>query len=304
MTGDVAVSSFSLRQQLGPIRLGYRDADGNDAEFTLPMPQLIELEEFPALVREHCGVDLIEICQIQFADPTDARIHAVRSALETAAVGLLTVPIDVGNLADHSADVRRGSEEAITGWFDISAQLGSRFVRINAGSPFQSQIDLSHVIESVDRLADAAAERGLGLLVENHGGPSSDPDVLIGLLEAIGGDRLGLLLDTGNFEPLISYASAAFTGQQTNSDDVDFAPVYERIERLAPYARVVHAKAHEFRGDTHHPVDLERALGLVKAAGFDGPITVEYEGNEGDPWKQTARTVQLVRRVFERLPVA
>jgi len=294
------VSSFSLRQQLGPIRLGYRDAEGNDAEFVLPMPQLIELEEFPGLAREQFGVELIEICQIQFAEPTDARIAAVRAALDAAGVGLLTVPIDVGNLADPSADVRRDSEAAILGWFDISARLGSRFVRINAGSPFQPQIDLAKVIESFDRLADGAAERGLGLLVENHGGPSSDPEVLLELLEAIGDERLGLLLDTGNFEPLIGYASAAFTGQQVPAEQVDFAPVYERVERLAPYARVMHAKAHEFRGEAHHPVDLERALRTVAAAGFDGPVTVEYEGNEGDPWAQTARTVDLVREVFAR----
>lgn len=300
MSGEVAVSSFSLRQQLGPIRLGYRDTDGNDAEFVLPMPQLIELEEFPALVVEHTGADLIEICQIQFAEPSEQRTTAVRNALDEAGVGLLTVPIDVGNLADPSADVRRESASAIVEWFDISARLGSRFVRINAGSPSQPEIDLAQVIEGVDFLADAAAERGLGLLIENHGGPSSDPDVLIELLDSIGSDRLGLLLDTGNFEPLISYASAAFTGLHIPAEEFDFASVYERVERLAPYARVVHAKAHEFRGDAHHPVDLERALGLVKATGFDGPITVEYEGNEGDPWQQTARTVQLVRRVFER----
>jgi sugar phosphate isomerase/epimerase len=300
MSGEIAVSSFSLRQQLGPIRLDYRDAQGNDAAFVLPMPQLIALEEFPALVRERCGVDLIEICQIQFADASDARIHSVREALDAAGVGLLTVPIDVGNLADPSAGVRRESERAILEWFDISARLGSRFVRINAGSPFQPEIELAPVVESFDRLADAAAERGLGLLVENHGGPSSDPDVLLELLEAVGAARLGLLLDTGNFEPLISYASAAFTGQQVPAEEFDFTPVYERVERLAPFARVVHAKAHEFLGDAHHPVDLERALGLIEAAGFDGPITVEYEGNEGDPWQQTARTVQLVRDVFEK----
>lgn len=299
MSGEVAVSSFSLRQQLGPIRLGYRDAEGNDAEFVLPMPQLIELEEFPALVRERCGVDLIEICQIQFADASDARIASVRAALDAAGVGLLTVPIDVGNLADPSAEVRRDSETAIIEWFDIAAKLGLRYVRVNAGSPLEPRIELAHVVESFDRLADCAAERALGLLVENHGGPSSEPDLLLELIADVGTDRLGLLLDTGNFEPLISYASAAFTGQKASTEGLDFTPVYERVARLAPYAQVVHAKAHEFQGDAHHPVDLGRALGLVKAAGFDGPVTVEYEGNEGDPWQQTARTVQLVREVFQ-----
>ncbi len=300
MSGEVAVSSFSLRQQLGPIRLGYRDAEGNDTEFVLPMPQLIELEDFPALARERCAVDLVEICQIQFADASDSRVASVRAALDAAGVGLLTLPIDVGNLADPSAEVRRESEAAILEWFDIAAKLGSRYVRINAGSPLEPEIEMAHVVASFDLLADCAAERALGLLVENHGGPSSEPEVLLELIETIGTDRLGLLLDTGNFEPLISYASAAFTGQKWPAEGLDFTPVYERVEQLAPYAQVVHAKAHEFRRDAHHPVDLGRALGLVKAAGFDGPITVEYEGNEGDPWQQTARTVQLVRDVFGR----
>jgi sugar phosphate isomerase/epimerase len=298
VSGSIALSSFSLRQQLGPIRLGYRDEQGNDAEYVLPMPSVITLEEFPALAREHCGVDLIEICQIQFADASDDRVDAIRQALDEAGVGLLTIPIDVGNLADPSPERRRASEEANLAWFDIAARLGSRFVRINAGSPFQAEIDLADVVESFDRLADAAAARGLGLLVENHGGPSSDPAVLLELLETIGSDRLGLLLDTGNFEPLISYASSAFAGERMPADELDFTPVYERVELLAPHAQVVHAKAHEFRGESHYPVDLERALRLVRAAGFAGPVTVEYEGSEGDPWEQSARTVQLVRDIF------
>jgi len=95
----------------------------------------------------------------------------------------------------------------------------------------------------------------------------------------------------------MSARMAAWRGEAPKS--VDPTPVYASIARIAPYAGLVHAKTHEF-DERGRPIDLDvvRALRIVRDTGYDGPISLEYEGNEGDPWEQTMRTQALVEEAF------
>lgn len=109
---------------------------------------------------------------------------------------------------------------------------------------------------------------------------------------------VGLLLDIGNFEMLLSVAMATFLGTELPSE-VDVTSIYAAVARLAPYAALVHAKTHGFDADGR-PVylDVARALRIVRDAGYRGPISLEYESNQGDPWENTTRTRALVEQVF------
>ncbi|HEU5100102.1 MAG TPA: hypothetical protein VFU22_13835, partial [Roseiflexaceae bacterium] len=60
-----------------------------------------------------------------------------------------------------------------------------------------------------------------------------------------------------------------------------------------------HTKTHGFDADGRPMyLNVARALQVVRDAGFHGPISLEYEGNEGDPWENTTRTLALVEQVF------
>ena len=55
-------------------------------------------------------------------------------------------------------------------------------------------------------------------------------------------------------------------------------------------------KAHEVRDDgTVGHIDLPKSLAILAAHGYDGPLTVEYEGNGGDPWAKSARVLEIAR---------
>ena len=71
------------------------------------------------------------------------------------------------------------------------------------------------------------------------------------------------------------------------------------LARIAPYAHFVHAKTHGFdaNGRPVH-LDVVRALRVVRDTGYAGPISLEYEGNDGDPWENTRRTLALVEQAF------
>lgn len=296
----IAVSSFSLLRVLGPLRLEVRDDDGTPQVLSIPLPQDHTLEQFIALARERLGVDAVELCQIQL-DPADrARMARIRSALTDNNVRLLTMPIDVGNLAGATPDHRADDVRRIIEWIDVAADLGATYVRVNTGNPGSAGAldDRVALVAALQLLSDHASSAGLRLLIENHGGLSSDPEYLLAVREAVGRDRVGILLDLGNFEPLVGISQARFAGQAPDDSGLDTGPAYDAIARLAPEATLVHAKAFDARSDGTPLLDVDRALDIVAASGYAGPITVEWEGVHGDPWQQTASVVDAVRERF------
>lgn len=292
----IAVSSFSLRSVLGPLRLDYRDAEGRPQVFEVPYPASIGFGDFARRVRDDLGVTAVELCQIQLGALTVEEAHVLRRELDDAGVTVLTMPIDIGDLAGAEDAERERDLAATERWMDLASILGCTFVRANAGSPFATAAPVMDVlVDSFTRLADAAEARGLQLLVENHGGSSSDPAFLLALRDRVGADRLGILLDLGNFEPALGLQRAAMTGAHVD-DEPDFTPLYEGVARLAPVARLVHAKAYGFDGDgAGRPLDTARTLRIVRDAGYAGPISIEWEGESDQPWADTARVLQLVR---------
>ncbi|MFM6854682.1 MAG: sugar phosphate isomerase/epimerase family protein [Sphingopyxis sp.] len=299
----LAISSFSLHSVLGPLRLERRGDDGAILPLSFDFPREHSLDEFGALVVQRVGARAVELCQIQFDGDTPDRIAQLRAAMDDAGITVLTVPIDSGNLASGNAAWLADDEARIIRWFDIAGQLGAQYVRVNAGSPGYAMAADARpmLVQSLMRLGDAANARGLQLLVENHGGTSSDPDFMLGLLDDVGHDRLGLLLDLGNFEPLVTLSHGRFADPDLDDAGLDFEPLYDRIAALAPVARLVHAKSVDPARDGRPLPDLSRALMIVRAAGYNGHISVEWEGHRGDPWAQTAAVAAQVRAVFPAL---
>lgn len=299
MQNQLCVSSYSLHRCLGPIRGMFRGPDGQKQPFVWDQPQTMSLLEFPQQVREQLGLDAIEICQFHLPERTPEYIDQLKQAMAEAGVRLINMPIDVGNISDANETYREEDLAEIESWMRVAAELGSRMVRVNASAPLSGAelAPLEVTIASFRRLAATAESLGLQLLLENHGGITLDPEVIVAIAEAVGPDHLKILVDIGNFEPLISRQMAIMQGQQP--PEVDPEPLYASIARIAPYAGLTHAKTHEFdeQGRPLH-LDVVRALRVVRDAGFTGPISIEYEGDTGDPWESTRRTKALVEQAF------
>jgi sugar phosphate isomerase/epimerase len=299
MQNQLCVSSYSLRQHLGPIRGMFRGADGQKAPFVWEQPQTMSLLEFPLQAREKLGLDAVEICQFHLPERTPEYLGQLKRALDDAGVRLINMPIDVGNISDLNAAYRDEDLAEIEEWMRAAAELGSSMVRVNASAPLAAGqlAPIEVTIESYQRLARVAASLGLQLLIENHGGITADPAVIVAIVEAVGSAQLKTLVDIGNFEPLLSMQMAIMQGHEP--PEVDATPVYGALAQIAPYAGLVHAKTYDFDryGQPRH-LDVVRALRVVRDAGYAGPISIEYEGNTGDAWENTRRTKVLVEQAF------
>ncbi len=292
---DVAVSSFSFVSKLGPLRFESRDAAGAVGVASMPMPREHSLEEWAELVVRRFSTSVVEICQIQLDDPRQERVSRLRDALDRLGMTVRTVPVDFGELDSPDPSRRRADVAHLLGWFDIARSLGARFVRVNAGSPMGTGApsDEAGLRDALRELSDEARGRDMQLLVENHGGRSSDPEFLLRLRGDV--DGLGILLDLGNFDPLVTVSRARMFGQKPPTDDLDVEEVYRRIGLLAGAAALVHVKAFDPRENGAPLLDVDRALSCVRSGGYAGPFTIEWEGQLTDPWVATGDLIAKVR---------
>ena len=124
---------------------------------------------------------------------------------------------------------------------------------------------------------------GINVIVENHGGLSSDGSWLASVMQAADHPRVGTLPDFGNFW----------------LRDDQWYDRYQGMEELMPFAKAVSAKSHEFDEDGNEVrSDFRRMMKIVLDAGYRGYVGIEYEGgqlSEADGIHATKRLLETVR---------
>jgi len=186
-------------------------------------------------------------------------------------------------MIDHEGDLavndKAARDEAIrrhSMWVDAAAELGCSSVRVNLfGGEDEKDAAQWHAnsVDGLGRLAAYAATKKINVIVENHGGRSSEADKVVAILEEINYKNCGALPDFGNF------CYARDTGERWGGKCIGQYDIYKGIEELMPFAKGVSAKSHEFdENGNETTIDYARMLKIVKDSGFKGFIGVEYEG--------------------------
>jgi sugar phosphate isomerase/epimerase len=253
----LALSSWSFHRRLPYFGKGSWSPPQDGPEISI-----LSLPEISASL----GITEVEICQAHLASTDRAYLDEVGGALQAAGCRVVNVPIDVGNLAEPSPEKRDGEIAQILPWIDAAYALGSPAVRVNTGQPegMDEGEALKTVAEGYARLAAYCAERGMTVLLENHGGLSSTPRAILGLLAMVDAANFRLCPDFGNFTPELRE---------------------EGLRAMLPYAAMVHAKMMDFDEAGAHPAfDLDRCLNLVMESRYSGPLSIEFEG-KGDPFE-------------------
>lgn len=245
----------------------------------------LALVDFAPLVKERYGVDAVEL-NSPFFDSTDAGyLHSVVAAANKAGVKLLNIAVDEqGDLASEDPAARELGLASYGKWIDVAAAMGIKAIRCNSGGKTLTDkaAGEQHCIESFKQLAGRGAKAGVKILIENHWGISSDPEVVYRIVTAVqksaGAAHMAALPDYGNWPP-----------------EVDR---YAALQRVLPLAGAVHAKVLEVTDDgIHAAFDLARCVALTRAAGYDGYLGIEYEG-PAPQLEGLAKAVKLMRKVI------
>ncbi len=191
-----------------------------------------------------------------------------------------------GHLADADAAARERAIENHHPWVDAAALLGCHSIRVNAAGDGEREEVARRAADSLVRIADYAAPHGTSVIVENHGGLSSDGSWLASVMRRADDPHVGTLPDFGNF----------------HLGDDQWYDRYQGVEEVMRFARADSAKSHEFDAAGHEvTTDYRRMLGLVLAAGYRGHVGVEYEGDAHSEVEGVHLTKALLERVRDEL---
>jgi len=178
-----------------------------------------------------------------------------------------------GDLAAEDEKERREAVENHHKWVDAAAAMGCHAIRVNLNGVQEPKGWAAASIDGLTQLATYAKDKNINIIVENHGGLSSNATMLANVMTKVGMDNCGTLPDFGNF------CVKRESGDYYESKCIEEYDKYQGVAELMPHAKAVSAKAYDFdeNGD-EIDIDFNRILKIVKDAGYTGYVGVEYEG--------------------------
>ncbi len=180
-----------------------------------------------------------------------------------------------GDLATTDAKERKKAVENHYKWVDAAAAMGCHSIRVNLAGSQNPEEWLSNSVDGLKQLATYAKDKNVNIIVENHGGLSSNAAKLAEVMKAVNMENCGTLPDFGNF------CVKRKDGSYYNGECEEQYDMYQGVMELMPYAKGVSAKSHNFDEEGNETkIDYSKMLEIVKNSGYTGFIGVEYEGNE------------------------
>ena len=240
--------------------------------------------DFPKIAKEEYGIDAVEFVNQFFKDKArdEKYLADLKKRADDLGVKCLLIMIDgEGNLGDPDDEKRSQAIINHFKWVEAAKALGCHSIRVNAASSgsFAEQIKLA--ADGLLRLSEFAANFGLNVIVENHGGLSSNGKWLASVMTRVNRRNCGTLPDFGNFHEYDRYLG---------------------VRETMPFAKAVSAKSHDFdaEGNETH-TDYLKMLKIVLDAGYRGYCGVEYEGGKLSEPEGIKATKTLLERVRAKL---
>ncbi|MBX3442119.1 MAG: sugar phosphate isomerase/epimerase [Planctomyces sp.] len=251
--------------------------------------------DFAKTAKSEFGIDAVEYVNQFFKDKAQdqAYLNDLKTRASDAGVRSLLIMCDgEGDLGHPDEAQRTMAVENHHKWVEAAAALGCHAIRVNAASrgSFEEQMKLA--ADGLRRLTEFAEPHNLSVIVENHGGLSSNGEWLAGVMKLVDHPHCGTLPDFGNFRV----------------SNTEWYNRYQGVAELMPFAKAVSAKSHDF--DPERPlVTLDgngetnylRMMKIVLDAGYRGYVGIEYEGSKLDEYEGIRQTKRLLVTVRDAL---
>lgn len=248
--------------------------------------------DFAKIAKEHGCTGIEYVNQFYMAKGKDKDYHAQmkRRADDLGVKHVLIMCDDEGKLGDSDNAKRRQAVENHYKWADLAKYLGCHSIRVNAASDSKKapEEQARLAADGLRKLTEYGAQQQLNVIVENHGGLSSNGAWLAGVMKLVDHPRCGTLPDFGNFE--------IRKGEEYDR--------YKGVAELMPFAKGVSAKSHDFdAAGNETTTDYRRMLKIVVDAGYRGFVGIEYEGSRLGEREGITATKKLLDKVLGELKV-
>ncbi|MCZ2341504.1 MAG: sugar phosphate isomerase/epimerase [Bacteroidales bacterium] len=260
--------------------------------FGRPGVEKLDPLQFAEIAHQQFGINAIEyVNQFYKAKKNDdAYLKELKKVADNHGVTSVLIMCDgEGNLGDPSDTKRTQAVANHKRWAEWAKFLGCHAIRVNAASDWNKGFAETQKLaaDGLRKLTELCEPLGIAVIVENHGGLSSNGEWLAGVMKAVGHKNCGTLPDFGNF-------------RISGSESYD---KYKGVDELMPFAKGVSAKSHSFDDKGNETgIDYRKMLDIVvKKHKYRGFIGIEYEGSKHSPAEGIRLTKQLLETIRAEL---
>ncbi len=257
----------------------------------------LENLDFPSFTKSVFGIDAVEYVSGFFKDKAEDKAYLTELKQRSADIDVKNVLIMIdgeGHLgAPDKADRTKAVENHFP-WVEAAKFLGCHSIRVNARSEGSREEQTKLAVDGLRQLTEFATPHKINVIVENHGGLSSDGSWLSDVIKQVGLPGCGTLPDFGNF----------LLGK--NEDGTEkWYDRYQGTTELMVYAKAVSAKSHVFdHTGQEAEMDYKRLMKIVLDAGYHSYVGIEWEGDTPDEVAGVLLTKRLLERVRDELATA
>jgi len=241
--------------------------------------------DFPLIAKKDFGIDIVEYVSVFFkkseSDPAYIKELLNRTKNEGIQNHLIMVDGE-GNLGDLDEKNRIKAVENHYKWVEAAKALGCKTIRVNAAGKGTEEEVMSAAVDGLGRLSEYGKKHQINIIVENHGGYSSDGKWLSSVMKQVNNSHCGTLPDFGNFRV---------------SADREYDR-YQGVKDLLPFAKGLSAKSMDFDEKGNElTIDYDRIFKSVKDAKWTGIVGIEYEGSNLSEEEGVRKTKVLLERI-------
>ena len=283
-------SIFGKSRQLGWEEFAKLLTDDPDALLQGDIKHL----DFAKVARQDFGIGAVEYVNTFFFNKATNKnyLKEMKTIANGEGVKSLLIMCDrEGALGDPDDAARTTAVENHYKWIDAANYLGCHSIRVNAQSEGEYDEQIKLAADGLSQLTEYGTKYDINVIVENHGGLSSNGQWLSGVIGMVNHPRCGTLPDFGNF----------YLGTWEDKGN-DWYDRYVGVEELMPYAKAVSAKSHNFNEDgDEKDTDYSKMMRIVLDAGYRGYVGIEYEGSDLSEMDGIAATKKLLEKVRDEL---
>ncbi|HKG68478.1 MAG TPA: sugar phosphate isomerase/epimerase family protein [Segetibacter sp.] len=250
--------------------------------------------DFPVIAKQQYGISVVEYVNQFFKDKAKDTTYLnelLKRCKDNGVKNHLIMCDGEGNLGDTDNAKRTQAIENHYKWVEAAKYLGCRTIRVNAAGQGSAEEVQKAAIDGLGRLAEYAAKENINVIVENHGGYSSNGTWLSTVMKSVNRPNVGVLPDFNNF-----------CIKREGNKCVEEYDRYKGVTELLPFAKGASAKTIDFDANGNCvETDYPRMLKIIKDSGFHGYIGIEYEGSQFSEEEGVRKTKALLEKVAASL---
>ncbi len=245
--------------------------------------------DFPLKAKKDFGINIVEYVSPFFdkKEKDPAYLKELKNRTDSEGIQNHLIMVDSeGNLGDADVKARLKAVENHYKWIDAAKYLGCKTIRVNAAGAGSAEQVKAAAVDGLGKLTEYGKKNKINVIVENHGGHSSNGAWLADVIKQVNNPYCGTLPDFGNF--------ALGGGKEYDK--------YLGVEEMMPYAKGVSAKSMNFNaaGD-ENDIDYYKMFKIISAAKWRGIVGIEFSGpgSEDEGIKKTKILLEKIQQQYK-----